>query len=203
MLWGVEKVNKYEITTERKKQAIVQAALTLFNEKGFVGVSIKEIAARARVSQVSIYNYFGSKDALVAECADTVIIGILQKAIEILDMDINYPEKLQMALSLCSEEVSLAISTHFSQIALSDPKIVGPLVESVNRRKAEIYRAYIEHGKQDGYIYTTIDTNTILLYTEAINTTGSKLKNDDSIQEQLKHVHHLFLYGIIGQEKSH
>jgi hypothetical protein len=108
-----------------------------------------------------------------------------------------------MALSLCTEELSLALSARFSQIALSDPKIVEPLVESVNRRKAEIYRAYIEYGKQDRYIDTSIDTNTILLYTEAINTTGSKLKYDDSIQEQIKHIHHLFLYGIIGQEKPH
>lgn len=195
-------MNKYELTTERKKRDIVQAALTLFNEKGFIGASIKEIAAHAQVSQVSIYNYFGSKDALVAECADTIIIGKLQQAIGILDMDIDYTEKLQMALSLCTEELNLAISAHFSQIALADSKMIESIVESVNRRKVEIYRAYIERGKQEGCIDTSIATNTILVYMEAINTAGSKIENDDSIQEKIKHIHQLFLYGIIGNQKK-
>ena len=46
----------------KKKQAIIQAALQLFKEKGFKETSIKSIAEVAEVSPVSIYNYFGSKE---------------------------------------------------------------------------------------------------------------------------------------------
>ena len=55
-------MNQYQKTTEKKKQAIIQAALRLFKEKGFKETSIKSIAEAAEVSPVSIYNYFGSKD---------------------------------------------------------------------------------------------------------------------------------------------
>ena len=61
-------MNQYQKTTEKKKQAIIQAALHLFKEKGFKETSIKSIAEVAEVSPVSIYNYFGSKDNLVALC---------------------------------------------------------------------------------------------------------------------------------------
>lgn len=55
-------MNKYGMTTEKKKE-VANAALTLFKEKGFAETSIKEFAALAHVSQVPIYNYFGSKGA--------------------------------------------------------------------------------------------------------------------------------------------
>ena len=42
---GSSKMNKYEITTEKKKNSIVNAALTLFKENGFTNVNVKEIAA--------------------------------------------------------------------------------------------------------------------------------------------------------------
>ncbi|EGP8440429.1 TetR/AcrR family transcriptional regulator, partial [Listeria monocytogenes] len=50
-------MNNYEKRTLKKKTAIIQAALSLFGEQGFSDVSIKDIAALADVSQVSIYNY--------------------------------------------------------------------------------------------------------------------------------------------------
>ena len=51
-------MNQYQKTTEKKKQAIIQAALRLFKEKGFKETSIKSIAEVAEVSPVSIYNLF-------------------------------------------------------------------------------------------------------------------------------------------------
>ena len=54
-------MNQYQKTTEKKQQAIIQAALRLFKDKGFKQTSIKSIAEAAEVSPVSIYNYFGAK----------------------------------------------------------------------------------------------------------------------------------------------
>lgn len=190
-------MNKYEMTTDRKKKAVIHAALNLFNEKGFTETSIKEIAASAQVSQVSIYNYFGSKERLVSECAQIIIHDTLQLAVEILQKDISYSEKLQMALALCTEELSLAVSNHFSKKALDDAKLVEYLVESVNRSKANVYRAYIEQGKMEGYIDASITTETILNYMEAINIVGSRVKLSEDAPTQIKHIHQLFLYGLL------
>ena len=190
-------MNKYEMTTEKKKKAVVHAALTLFNEKGFAGTSIKEIAAFAHVSQVSIYNYFGSKEKLVSECAQVIVQDTLQRAVEIMQKDINYLEKLQMALALCTEELSLAVSNHFSKKALDDPKMMEHLVESVNRSKADVYRVYIEQGKLEGYIDASIATETILDYMEAINIVGSRVELNEDAPTKIKHIHQLFLYGIL------
>ncbi|MER8042504.1 TetR/AcrR family transcriptional regulator [Streptomyces sp. NPDC094032] len=47
----------------RKREAIVRAARALFLREGF-GVGMDAIAAEAGVSKVTVYNHFGSKEAL-------------------------------------------------------------------------------------------------------------------------------------------
>lgn len=56
----------------RAKQAIRQAALELFNERGFDAVSVTDIAERAEVGRTSFFRYFGDKqEVLFAEPEDT------------------------------------------------------------------------------------------------------------------------------------
>lgn len=48
-----------------KRDAIFGAALELFAERGFYGVTVPEIAQKAKVGAGTIYRYFPSKEALV------------------------------------------------------------------------------------------------------------------------------------------
>jgi TetR/AcrR family transcriptional regulator, repressor of fatR-cypB operon len=48
-----------------KRQAILDAALGLFVERGYHGTAVPEVAARAGVGAGTIYRYFASKEALV------------------------------------------------------------------------------------------------------------------------------------------
>ncbi len=60
--------NEYSIGvtgTEDKAEAILEAALDLFVEKGFHGTSVPSVAERAGVAAGTIYHYFASKEALV------------------------------------------------------------------------------------------------------------------------------------------
>jgi AcrR family transcriptional regulator len=50
---------------ERKRDAILDAALALFAERGFHGTAVPEIARVARVGAGTIYRYFESKEDLV------------------------------------------------------------------------------------------------------------------------------------------
>ena len=53
--------------TDRKRQAIVQAAIDEFRTHGFGATSMDRIAATAGVSKRTVYNHFPSKEALFAE----------------------------------------------------------------------------------------------------------------------------------------
>jgi len=49
---------------QRTRQAILDAALDLFAEKGFFGTSLRDVAAAVGVRESALYNYFPGKDAL-------------------------------------------------------------------------------------------------------------------------------------------
>jgi len=192
-------MNKYEITTEKKKKSIIDSAMILFKDKGFTSVSIKEIAALAHVSQVSIYNYFGSKEALIAECANRIMEDTLQKAADILEKEIHFIEKIEAVLLLCTENINLSISEYFTTAALDDPVLVDLLTKNINKGKIDIYREYIELGKQENVIDSAIPTEIFLAFIDALNTMGNALEFGDEPSKTIKHIHQLFLYGIVGK----
>lgn len=53
--------------TDRKREAIVLAAIAEFRDTGFEVTSMDRIAARAEVSKRTVYNHFPSKEELFAE----------------------------------------------------------------------------------------------------------------------------------------
>ncbi|MFZ4862625.1 TetR/AcrR family transcriptional regulator [Sphingobacterium sp. Mn56C] len=61
-----------------RKEKIMQAALSLFAEKGYGDTSTKEIAAEAGVSEALIFKHFGNKDALLSHLIKSGYRRILQ-----------------------------------------------------------------------------------------------------------------------------
>ncbi len=51
------------------KEAILDAALEVFRERGYEGTTIPAIAHRAGIAQGTLYNYFPSKEKLLFACA--------------------------------------------------------------------------------------------------------------------------------------
>ena len=195
-------MNQYQKTTEKKKQAIIQAALQLFKEKGFKETSIKSIAEVAEVSPVSIYNYFGSKDNLVALCVNDLFEEITQQAEDILKSNLAFNTKLDQALDLCQEKMSQQISDYFQDKTVRDPAFSSLLTKAITAKKRDIYRTYINLGKEEGLIARDLSTELILNVMDALNSVGNQLAHSDNLETDVKQIHQIFLYGILGNKKS-
>ena len=195
-------MNQYQKTTEKKKQAIIQAALRLFKEKGFKETSIKSIAEVAEVSPVSIYNYFGSKDNLVALCVNDLFEEITQQAEDILKSNLAFNTKLDQALDLCQEKMSQQISYYFQDKTLRDPAFSSLLTKAITAKKRDIYRTYINLGKEEGLIARDLSTELILNVMDALNSVGNQLAHSDNLETDVKQIYQIFLYGILGKKKS-
>lgn len=195
-------MNQYQKTTEKKKQAIIQAALRLFKEKGFKETSIKSIAEVAEVSPVSIYNYFGSKDNLVALCVNDLFEEITQQAEDILKSNLAFNTKLDQALDLCQEKMSQQISDYFQDKTVRDPAFSSLLTKAITAKKRDIYRTYINLGKEEGLIARDLSTEIILNVMDALNSVGNQLAYNDNLETDVKQIHQIFLYGILGKKKS-
>ena len=59
-------MSKSRLTSDERSDAIVAAALPLFASKGFAGVTTKELARAAEVSEALLYKHFPNKEAIYA-----------------------------------------------------------------------------------------------------------------------------------------
>ena len=193
-------MNQYQKTTEKKKQAIIQAALQLFKEKGFKDTSIKSIAEAAEVSPVSIYNYFGSKDNLVALFVNDLFEEITQQAEDILNSNLDFKTKLDHAFALCQEKMSQQISDYFQDKLVEDSVFSTLLTKAITAKKRDIYRAYIKVGKEEGLIAEDLSTELILNVMDALNGMGNQIADSDNLETEVEQIHQIFLYGIFGKK---
>ena len=72
---------------EARRSQILDAAATVFAEKGFHRTTTKDIASKAGIAEGTIYNYFGSKDAL--------LIGMMSRLAELETLGDELTEALQ------------------------------------------------------------------------------------------------------------
>lgn len=61
--------------SQRKHQAILDAAETIFLREGYLGTSMDEIAACSQVSKQTVYKHFGNKEALFVELVTSMTSG--------------------------------------------------------------------------------------------------------------------------------
>ncbi len=65
-------MTKIRLSSDERRQAILDAAIPLFVEQGFRGVTTRLLAQKAGVSEALLYQHFPSKEALYAEVQDVL-----------------------------------------------------------------------------------------------------------------------------------
>jgi len=192
-------MNKYEIRTQKKKAAIINASLTLFKEKGYTNVSINEIAFLSGISTVSIYNYFNSKEGLVTECTNILMKDSIQMIRELLEKKIDFKEKLLQVVSMCFDTHQQLLGENFSPEALNDKVLVNLYSENVNKIRTMILMEFIELGKEEGAIDPSISTQTLMEYINAITEIQLSWEASSNYREKGLELYQLVLYGLIGR----
>jgi AcrR family transcriptional regulator len=86
------------------KAKIFTNAARLFAEKGYNGVSMREISERSNVSKPTLYYYFGSKEGIYRQLLDEGIRHCTSHFKEILAMTIPVKEKLVMIVDALFED---------------------------------------------------------------------------------------------------
>ncbi|MDQ0245918.1 AcrR family transcriptional regulator [Bacillus fengqiuensis] len=66
------------VVKSKTKEKVMDAAVSLFNTKGFDGTSVREIAKKANVNVANISYYFESKEGLLEHLVTTFFEGYIQ-----------------------------------------------------------------------------------------------------------------------------
>ncbi|CAM5538187.1 TetR/AcrR family transcriptional regulator [Leifsonia shinshuensis] len=104
-----------------KRAAILSAARELSLSQGMNGVSMDAISARAGVSKVTVYDYFGDKDglfsAILFDAAESLKASVRQTFAEHLMDDATLTTVPQLELALTAVAIDLATTIHSTSYA--------------------------------------------------------------------------------------
>ena len=128
-----------ETTRRRRPDArpgeIIDAALTLFSERGFSATRLADVASRAGLSKAAIYLYFKDKTSLLKAVVEATAGANLAMAGTIVSQH-------EGAVGPLLEKLIIAIAGRMNQSRLPD---LVKLVISESRAHPEIGRFYLEN----------------------------------------------------------
>lgn len=76
---------------EASRQRIIRAAETLFAREGIDGTTMEEVAAAAEVSVATVYNYFGTKTALILAGVEDDTDRMIEQGAAVLESPASDP----------------------------------------------------------------------------------------------------------------
>lgn len=139
--------------TDRKRAAIIQAAIDEFRASGYETTSMDRIAARAEVSKRTVYNHFPSKEALFAE-----ILHQLWEASRDGD-DLTYRaerplreqllELVTQKLRLLNDEAFVSLARVAIAATIHSPERAQDMVQRMEQREENI-TAWVRAAAKDG-----------------------------------------------------
>jgi len=198
-------VNRFERRKEQKKESIRRAALELFQTYGFKKVTISEVARKADVSPVTIFNHFGSKEELVRDVIKTLIISLVERYRSVIEGEQTFIEKLEFILFDKTELVS-QYQGELVQTALSSDPELQSFIENIWQTEVnQLMLEFYEEGKRQGYINPELSQKGILAYTAIFR--GGLMTNPDisaelgQNRELIRELMSIYLYGLMGKNK--
>lgn len=198
----MKEIDGFQRRKQKKKLDILEAALSLFKQHGTQKVSVTEIAKKAHVSQVTIYNYFGSKDDLIHAVIIFFVDRVWEEYVEMFEKDIPFPEKIkQMILNKKTDAED--ISEHFYQDFMKEYPEGLAYIEKLYEEKAlPRFLELFEEGKEQGYIDTSISNEAILTYIQMFQEFLTKDDIHTHILPLTEDLTKLFFYGIVGNSSD-
>jgi AcrR family transcriptional regulator len=204
-------MNGFARRKEQSKEDIRKAARELFSQFGVERVSVADIAQKAGVAPATIYNNFGSKDALAREFVTTAVDQLAASVQDILATERPYQEKVQAFVQFISDSMAQARSAQpggpvFAGSAdlMNDPEIKA-MRDAAQEKLAGLLLGLVKEGRRQGQVHGKLSDEAYRIYFKLFMNMFTSL-------ELQQHFHHnpklaqdlstLMLHGLSGQQSS-
>lgn len=144
-------------TDRPAEQKILQAALEVFAEKGFVATTMDEVAKRAGVNKAMLYYYVGDKQTLLAQALLMVLVPLRQSVKQLPGLPLSVPQRLAKLQATFAE--TFAQKPHLPRLML---RLLVTELEHVPREvlavMADVFavtRALVTEGVRGGVFRNT------------------------------------------------
>ena len=147
--------------SEQAEQAIIEATLDLFAEKGFEGVCVEVVAARAGVGKATIYRRWPNKEELLLAAFASLKSPLPEpKGVSVRD------DLLAMVEVMCADKADPRKARRYA-LLLGDgdkyPRLMARYKETVVQPRRDAMRAVIRRGIETGELHPDTDVEIAML----------------------------------------
>jgi AcrR family transcriptional regulator len=159
----------FERRKEQSKEDIRRAAWELFSQFGVDKVSIADIARKAGVSQATIYNNFGNKEALAREFVTGAVENLVNSVQELLTPKMSFQEKMAafirfIADMMVSGRPSAAERVIFSSLDLQNDPEIKKIRTAAQEKMTALLLDLIRGGKEQGQVNPKLSEAALRIY---------------------------------------
>ena len=162
-------------------------------------VTIAKLASEAKVSQVSIYNFFGSKENLMREIFFAYMNEALDNMQNIMDSDRSFREKADEIFDMNMASAREISPDAYSFMQWDDPVIKEFQMEYATKKSLPLLLRFVDQGKNEGQIDPDLDNQTILLYLNTFGQISAPGVAERWGHRQREQLCQLFYYGLFGK----
>jgi len=193
----------YQKRTQLKMENIELSTIKLLSLP-INDIKIMDIAKLANVSQVTIYNYYGSKEALLKAAFLRLMDQQYEEYKKLLSSDIAFEEKIKEMLLRKKDGIDIVNLETFTSLIQKDEELHAIVLDFSMNKSFKLLLGLIDEGRTLGVIRNEFSPKTLQIYIQVLSqafmnmdaTTSQYIQQKEVIDE----IMNLFLYGMLKQE---
>lgn len=125
------------------REKIIHVAIDLMSKKGFKAVTIKEIAKKASISEMTVFRHFGTKKNILEEAIDHFYYTVPMK--KLFENKITWDIEKDLTLITHVYHQTMKKNKKVIQVALKEGEVVPDLFEQINKHPRQLKEFLIEY----------------------------------------------------------
>ncbi|MGG3308782.1 TetR/AcrR family transcriptional regulator [Paenibacillus sp. FSL W8-0187] len=196
-------MNGFEKRANLIKEKIMRTTLELVRTSELKRIRIADISKAAKVSQVTIYNYFGSKEELLREVFRNYFDKAIRDFEEYMSEGHSLKEKIEHIIFLEKESYNDFPPGLIKELLIDDEELARYMDEQYRNKAIPLTIQIIEEGKDSGEISPEVSTEHVLafiqLFMNQYESILAMAQQSDDMDGFLEGIVHMFFYGVCGK----
>ncbi|PYI51890.1 TetR/AcrR family transcriptional regulator [Paenibacillus flagellatus] len=196
-------MNGFEKRASLIKEKIKKTTLDMLRTSDPKRIRIADIAKRADVSQVTIYNYFGSKEALLQDVFKSFVDGAVRDFENYMAEKRTLKERIEYILFREKEAYRDFPPRLIKEMLIEDHELTRYIEELYKEKTIPLTVQMIQEGKDSGEISQDVSIESVLamirLYLSQYETILEMAEQSGDMDRFIKGMVHLFFYGVCGK----
>ncbi|HEY2494397.1 MAG TPA: TetR/AcrR family transcriptional regulator [Paenibacillus sp.] len=196
-------MNGFEKRANLIKEKIMQTTLDMLRTSDLKRIRIADISKMAKVSQVTIYNYFGSKEALLREVFKNYVDKAVCDFEEYMNGGHSLKDKIEHIIFLEKESYNEFPPSLIKELLINDHELNRYIEEQYQEKTIPLTVRIIQEGKESGEISEDVSIESVLafiqLYMNQYETILEMAQKSGNMDQFLEGMVHMFFYGVCGK----